>query len=407
MPDVVAAREVPPRGSRSRRRVRVALLGCTGSIGAATLAVLRRAGEEFELYGVSARSRLEGVLRCCHEFRPQRVVLAEERGAEHVAGSTAGCRVEAGEAALADLASDPQVDVVVNALVGAVGLVPTIRALEAGKRVALANKEALVTGGVLVRAALRQGGGELIPVDSEHSSLFQLLEGRPAHDVRRVVLTASGGPFRGRTREELADVTVEQAMTHPTWSMGPKITVDSATLANKGLELIEAHVLFELPYSAISVVIHPQSVVHGMVELVDGSFLAHLGRPTMELPVQYALTYPRRLPLPPARISLRELGTLTFEAADEEAFPALALARRAGEAGGTAPAVYNAANEVANLAFREGRIGFNEIPEVLEQALDSVPVDPLHEIADVIDADRRARAAAQEWVESARLVRKS
>jgi 1-deoxy-D-xylulose-5-phosphate reductoisomerase len=312
-----------------------------------------------------------------------------------------------GDAALADLASDPEVDVVVNALVGAVGLLPTLRALEAGKRVALANKEALVMGGALVRRALEAGGGRLLPVDSEHSSLFQLLEGRPRDEVRRLVLTASGGPFRGRSRHELDGVSVGEALAHPTWSMGPKVTVDSATLANKGLELIEAHVLFDVPYDAISVVIHPQSVVHGLVELADGSLLAHLGRPTMEIPVQYALTWPARAALPLAPLSLRELGSLTFEAADEAAFPALRLARRAGEAGGTAPAVFNAANEIANQAFREGRIGFNDIPDLLEHALERVPADPVEDVADVLRADRRARAAAWRRIESATLSRES
>lgn len=385
---------------------RVALLGCTGSIGAAVLSVLRRMRGEFELHGVSARSRLEELGACCREFRPRHVVVGDAKSA-HGFVVDGNCRIECGAEALAALAADPEVDVVVNALVGAVGLLPTLAALEAGKRVALANKEALVMGGSLVRRALERGAGELIPVDSEHSALFQLLDGRPREEVRRLVLTASGGPFRGRTREELASVTPEEALVHPVWAMGPKITVDSASLANKGLEIIEAHVLFELPYAAIAVVIHPQSVVHGLVELCDGSLLAHLGQPTMELPVQYALTYPRRLPSATPALSLAELGGLTFEEADEAAFPALALARSAGEAGGTAPAVYNAANEVANLAFREGRIGFNEIPGVLEQALERVPVEAVNDVEDVIRADRRARAAAREWVESATFVRKS
>ena len=387
--------------------VRVALLGCTGSIGSATLAVLRRLGPDYVLHGVSARTRVDALLGCCGEFAPRRVVLGDA-GAAAAYREAGGCgEVSWGEAALAELASDPEVDVVVNGLVGAVGLLPTLRALDAGKRVALANKEALVMGGTLVRRSLDAGGGRLLPVDSEHSSLFQLLEGRPRDDVRRLVITASGGPFRGRSRHDLEGVSVEEALAHPTWSMGPKVTVDSATLANKGLELIEAHVLFDVPYEAISVVIHPQSIVHGLVELADGSLLAHLGRPTMELPVQYALTWPARAPLPIPPLSLRELGSLTFESADEEAFPALRLARRAGEAGGTAPAVFNAANEVANQAFREGRIGFNDIPDLLEHALEQVPPDPVEEVADVLRADRRARAAAWQRIESATLSRES
>ncbi|HEY7460413.1 MAG TPA: 1-deoxy-D-xylulose-5-phosphate reductoisomerase [Gemmatimonadota bacterium] len=405
-----ALHAVPSRSDGApglERPRRVALLGCTGSVGAAALAVLRRLGPGFELYAVSARSRLEALLACSREFRPRRVVLCEPAAARGYAAAGGCGDVSVGDEALADLAADPAVDIVVNALVGSVGLLPTLRALEAGKRVALANKEALVMGGGLVRRALERGGGELIPVDSEHSSLFQLLEGRPASQVRRLVLTASGGPFRGRTRAELAGVTVDEALAHPTWSMGPKVTVDSATLANKGLEIIEAHVLFDVPYPAISVVIHPQSVVHGLVELADGSFLAHLGRPTMELPVQYALTYPERMELPPARLSLRELGSLSFEAADESAFPALALARAAGEAGGTCPAVFNAANEAANLAFREGRIGFGEIHDVLAHALEQVTPEPVHEVADVLRADMAGRSAAWRWVENATLARKS
>ncbi len=386
---------------------RVVLLGCTGSIGAAALAVLRRLGCRYELYGVSARSRVDALLACCREFRPRRIVLCDAAAADRFTAAGGCGAVSTGDQALAELAADPEVDVVVNALVGAVGLLPTLRALEAGKRVALANKEALVMGGPLVRRALGRGGGELIPVDSEHSALFQLLEGHPLAEVRRLVLTASGGPFRGRTREELAGVTVDEALAHPTWSMGPKVTVDSATLANKGLEIIEAHVLFEVPYAAISVVIHPQSVVHGLVELVDGSLLAHLSRPTMELPMQYALTYPERAEVPPARLSLAEMSRLTFEVADETSFPALALARAAGEAGGTCPAVFNAANETANLAFREGRIGFNEIPDVLEHTLERVPPEPVDEVADVAHADAAARAAAWSWVENATLARKS
>jgi 1-deoxy-D-xylulose-5-phosphate reductoisomerase len=387
--------------------VRVALLGCTGSIGAATLAVLRRLAPEYVLHGVSARTRVDSLLGCCREFAPRRVVLGDAAAAAAFR-EAGGCgEVAWGETALGELAADPEVDVVVNALVGAVGLLPTLRALDAGKRVALANKEALVMGGELVRRSLERGGGRLLPVDSEHSSLFQLLDGRPRGEVRRLVLTASGGPFRGRSRHELDAVSVEEALAHPTWSMGPKVTVDSATLANKGLELIEAHVLFDVPYAAISVVIHPQSIVHGLVELADGSLLAHLGRPTMEIPVQYALTWPARAPLPHAPLSLRELGSLTFEAADEGAFPALRLARHAGETGGTAPAVFNAANEVANDAFREGRIGFNDIPDLLEHALDRVPAGPVEDVADVLRADGRARAAVRGRIESATLSRES
>jgi 1-deoxy-D-xylulose-5-phosphate reductoisomerase len=400
-----------PRAPSARRTgdrpARVALLGCTGSIGAATLAVLRRLAGRFELHGVSARTSVEALLACCGEFRPRRVVLGDDESADRYAAAGGCGQVSVGEAGLAELAADPEVDVVVNALVGAVGLLPTLRALECGKRVALANKEALVMGGALVRRALEQGGAELVPVDSEHSSLFQLLDGRPRAEVRRLVLTASGGPFRGRSREELVAVTVDEALAHPTWRMGPKVTVDSATLANKGLELIEAHVLFDVPYARLSVVLHPQSVVHALVELADGSFLAHLGRPTMELPVQYALTYPERAELPEARLSLSRLGSLTFEAADEAVFPALALARRAGEAGGTWPAVYNAANETANLAFREGLIGFTEIPDVLRHTLDRVPPEPVRDVADVVRADGAARAEARRLVERRTLARKS
>ena len=296
--------------------------------------------------------------------------------------------------ALAALAALPEVDIVLNAVVGFAGLPATVAALEAGKRLALANKESLIAAGPVVAQARAAGGGEIVPVDSEHSAIYQALRAGPPGFVRRILLTASGGPFRGRSRAELERVGVADALAHPTWSMGPKITVDSSTLMNKGLEVIEARELFGLGLDRIEVVVHPQSVVHGMVEFCDGSTVAQLSMPDMRLPIAYALSAPGRVAQAVGVIDWARLGTLTFEAPDLDAFPCLRLAYRAAAAGGDAPAVLNAANEVAVAAFLDGRLSWRGIAEVVEEALDGCPTGNLVSLSDVVEADSHGRACA-------------
>ena len=327
--------------------------------------------------------------------RPRRAVLCDDRLAVPDAAGTAAWA--SGREALLEIASDPDVDVVLNALVGAAGLEPSLRALEAGHRLALANKESLVAGGPLVLDAARRAGGEIVPIDSEHSAILQCLEGQDTAGVHRVVLTASGGPFRGRNSEELCLVRPEEALRHPTWDMGAKITIDSATLANKALEVIEAHFLYGLEYDSIETVIHPQSVIHSFVEFVDGSVLAQLGFPTMELPILYALSYPERVDdgalrsYDPVRSS-----PLSFEEIDREAFPMFGLGEEAGRRGGCVPAVYNASNEVAVRAFLEERIRFPEIAVVVDAAMNGVGSESIRDMDDVIAADHAARVLAAE-----------
>ena len=338
---------------------RVALLGATGSIGRQAIEVVA-AHPELELCALqSGATPLDG--------------LASEHGVE--------------------LLERCEPDVVLNAIVGFAGVGATLWALEHGVTLALANKESLVAAGELAIAARGRGDGLLLPVDSEHSALWQCLEGRAAESVAGLVLTASGGPFRGRSRSELLDVTPAEALAHPTWNMGPKITVDSATLANKGLELIEARWLFDVRYDHIEVVVHPTSVVHALVRFRDGALLAHVGLPDMRMPISFALTYPDRASTQVPQLDLAGLD-LSFQAPDTDAFPMLSLARAAGERGGTAPCAFNAANEVAVAAFLEGRIGFLDIAAVVEEALARVPAEPVESLEQVLDADRRARAAA-------------
>ena len=348
---------------------RIALLGASGSIGRQALEVID-ANEGLELCALASGSKdIEG--------------LAEARGVRH--------RQSGGDLARLLEASEP--DLVLNAVVGFAGVSATLWALQHGIDLALANKESLVAAGELATAAWREGGGRLLPVDSEHSAVFQCLEGHDAAGVDSVVLTASGGPFRGRTREELADVTRDEALAHPTWSMGPKITVDSATLANKGLELIEAHFLFDLEYDRIEVVVHPRSIVHAVVRFRDGGSLAHLGYPDMRVPISYALTYPERrpTPLPPLDLTTADLR---FEAPDEETFRLLPLAREAGRRGGPYPCAYNAANEVAVNAFLEGRLPFLGIAEVVEDALETLDASSPRDLDDLVALDAGARQLA-------------
>lgn len=362
---------------------RVLVLGCTGSIGVQALQVID-AAPDLAACGLACGRRVD--------------VMAEQaaaHGVVHTASADGGGTVPH-DPDLAALIEACEPDLVLNALVGAAGLRPTLAALERGIPVALANKESLVAGGDLVAAARARTGAALLPVDSEHSALFQLLEGVPDERVATAILTASGGPFRGRTADELEGVTRRDALRHPTWEMGEKITVDSATLMNKGLEVIEAHHLFGLGYDAIEVIVHPQSLVHAMVRLDDGSVLSHCGPPDMRVPIGYALRHPAP---PPAREPMDLVGVhLDFAAPDECAFPSLGLARAAGREGGTAPTVLNAANEVAVAAFLEERIGFMDIPRVVEASLGAVPAEPATTLATVEDADRRARAAAADAV---------
>jgi 1-deoxy-D-xylulose-5-phosphate reductoisomerase len=352
----------------------VTVLGATGSIGRRTLDLITTFPDQFRVGGLAARgSDVALVAEQVRAHRPAAVALLDRAAVDRLARELGSPRPEllGGPEGLATLAADVPADVVVSALVGAAGLVPTLGAIRAGRTIALANKETLVMAGALMTRAAREHGVRLLPVDSEHSALFQCLAGAAPREVRRLVLTASGGPFRGWSRAALDGVTVEQALRHPTWRMGAKITIDSATLMNKGLEVLEAHWLFGVPFERIDVVVHPQSIVHSMVEFVDRSVLAQLGMPDMGIPILYALTYPDRLPCPAPPLDLVGLGSLTFEAPDEAAFPCLALARHAGRAGRAAPLVLNAANEVAVAGFLAGRCGFMEVPRLIGEALDA------------------------------------
>lgn len=374
------------------------VLGATGSIGAQTLEVADHLGRQVAV--VAARRPSPDLAEIAKRYPDAEVVVAGGSGEERDAfRRQLGREVAFGSEAVLAAASRSG-SVVVNGIVGAVGLRATVAALEAGNRVALANKESLVAGGPVVTAALAAHGGELIPVDSEHSALYQCLQGESRDSVSRLILTASGGPFRGRDRESLAEVTPEEALRHPTWDMGPRITVDSATMFNKGLEVIEAHHLFGVDYDHIEVVVHPESTLHSAVEFVDGSWKGHIGHPDMRVPIQYALTAPDRAPSPAPAFDVIGL-TLAFEAHDRGAFPAIDLAYRAGRTGGSAPAVLNAADEIAVEAFLQGRLGFLGITEVVAQALESVEWRALETVDDVVDADREAREVAASLVAGA------
>ncbi len=373
----------PPAARRG-----VALLGSTGSIGTSALRVLARQRDRFRVVALTAHRNTALLAEQAAVTAPELVGIVEPEAGAPVPG---GWRT--GAAALVEAATHPSADVVLNAVVGAAGLRATLAALAAGRRVALANKESLVVGGPLVTECARRGGGELVPVDSEHSAILQCIAGRPGQEVRRLVLTASGGPFRTWSDERLAAATVADALKHPTWSMGRKITVDSATLANKALEIIEAHFLFGVPYDRIAVVVHPQSVVHSFVEFCDGSVLAQMGQPSMELPILYALTHPDRVPdAGVAPFDPVALGPLAFEAVRADSFPMLGLGVAAGRRGGAAPAVYNAANEEAVAQFLDGRIGFAAIAAAVESALAAHADAPGATLDDLLAADAAARA---------------
>jgi 1-deoxy-D-xylulose-5-phosphate reductoisomerase len=373
------------------------VLGATGSVGRQTLAVADHLG--CQVVGVAARRGSEQLLEVARARPEVLVAVAAPTNSEREMFAAAlGARVRFGPESLVEMAATSGT-IVVNGIVGAVGLPVSVAALEAGNRLALANKESLVAGGPVVAAALERGGGELIPVDSEHSALHQCLVGEDLAGVRRMVLTASGGPFRGMSVGQLAEVTVEQALDHPTWKMGPRITVDSATLMNKAFEVIEAHYLFGLGYDVIDVVVHPQSIVHALVEFVDGSLKAHLGDPDMRVPIQYALTAPGRAPGLADTFTLAGRD-LTFESPDLDAFPCLRLGYEAGRAGGSATTTLNAADEIAVHAFLDRKIGFSSIPIVVERTLEAVGVSALTTVDDVMAVDRESRAVATGYLGS-------
>ena len=369
---------------------RIIVLGSTGSIGTQALEVIADS-EDLELVGLAAERSFETLIEQAERAGVQRLALSDERAAARAAEAWTGGEVLAGAEGLLRLITDTLADLVLNALVGSAGLGPTIATLGEGIDLALANKESVVVGGELVTALAEATGARIVPVDSEHSALFQLLAAERPGTVDRLVLTASGGPFRGLGTSELSDVSPAAALEHPTWRMGGKISVDSATLMNKGLELIEAHHLFGFPLEQIDVVVHPQSIVHALVRLNDGASLAHLGHPDMRVPISYALHYPERVDVPVLPLDLAAVGSLTFERPDEETFACLRLAREAAHAGGTAPCVLNAANEVAVEAFLAGRLAFLGVAEVVERALEALPAEPVRHFSDLYRADRAAR----------------
>jgi 1-deoxy-D-xylulose-5-phosphate reductoisomerase len=373
---------------------KVLILGSTGSIGTQALEVIRRSNA-LQAVGLAAGSSWETVVEQAREHGVPTIALADEKAAERAGGSWSG-RVLSGEEGIRELIVSSGADLVLNSIVGAAGLGSTIVALTEGIDVGLANKESLVLGGELVMALAEATGARLLPVDSEHSALFQLIGGEAPGTVERLVLTASGGPFRGR--DDLAEVSVADALAHPTWRMGGRITIDSATLMNKGFEAIEAHHLFAVPYERIEVVVHPQSLVHSLIHLNDGSSLAHLGYPDMRVPISYALHYPERADVDVPRLDLAAAGSLTFEQPDFETFACLRLALEAGRAGGTAPTVLNAADEVAVAAFLEERIPFTAIPAVIERVLEEMPTRGVSHFDDLFAADAEARERSQEQV---------
>jgi 1-deoxy-D-xylulose-5-phosphate reductoisomerase len=378
---------------------KVSILGATGSVGRSTLDLIEQSPADYEVIALTAGANVEALANAARRTKAKLAVIADPNLLPELHSSLAGtgCQSAAGAEALTEAAAG-EAEWVMAAIVGCAGLVPAMAAVEAGKTVALANKEALVTAGSLMTDAAKRTGATLLPVDSEHNAIFQCLGGRGADHVSRLVLTASGGPFRTASAAQMQSASPAQAVAHPNWSMGAKISVDSATLMNKGLELIEAHHLFELPSRQIDVVVHPQSVIHSMVEFIDGSVLAQLGSADMRIPIAYALGWPERIPSGAERLDLLKVRQLDFEEPDLERFPALKLARQAMEEGGSAPAVLNAANEVAVAAFLRGSIGFSEIARLVEDALQGARPDAPTSIEDVIAIDRSTRRDAEALV---------
>jgi len=382
------------------QRRKLAILGSTGSIGRHTLDIVSRFPERFEVVALAAGENVSLLLEQAQRFRPRLISCKNEALAQRIkAQLPPGVSLRTGKEGALAVATHPEAELVVSAMVGAVGLLPTYEAIQAGKHIALANKETLVMAGPLVMKRAREKGVQILPVDSEHSAIFQALKAGRKEEVARLILTASGGPFRTRPKETFAQVTPQEALKHPNWQMGAKITIDSATLMNKGLEVIEARFLFDLPEERIEVKIHPQSIVHSLVEFIDGSVVAQLGLPDMRIPIAYALAYPERLPLGLPRLDLVQASPLTFEEPDEEKFPCLKLAYEALRRGGTAPAVLNAANEEAVAAFLRGHLRFDQIPELISRVLESVESGPLNSLEDVLEADVFARIQAQRILE--------
>jgi len=375
---------------------KIAILGATGSIGKSTLDLVERSPERFEVSAVTAATNVEALADIVRRTGAKLAVVADESRYNDLAELLVGtnCRAAAGSGALIEAAA-ADADLVIAAIVGCAGLEPVMGAVEAGRTVALANKEALVTAGALMTDAARASGATLLPIDSEHNAIFQCLAGSRSADVSRLILTASGGPFRSASAETIRSATPAQAVAHPNWSMGAKISVDSATMMNKGLELIEAHYLFGLPSERIDILVHPQSVVHSMVEFVDGSVLAQLGTADMRIPIAYALAWPERMATPAQKLDLAAIARLEFEAPDFDRFPALRLAREALEEGGAAPVVLNAANEIAVAGFLAGRLGFADIARVVHEALMANDYDMPRSISDVMEIDRVTRERAE------------
>jgi 1-deoxy-D-xylulose-5-phosphate reductoisomerase len=380
----------------------LAVLGATGSVGGSTLDVAARHPGRYRIFALTAHTAVQPLLELCQRYKPRYAVLSGTAPDEALARrfALAGCELLFGAAGLERIASDPQCRVVMAAIVGAAGLPATLAAARAGKRILLANKEALVMAGHLFMRTARQAGAELLPIDSEHNAVFQCLSGNSRQDVRRIVLTASGGPFRSVPAEKLVAVTPAQACAHPNWVMGPKISVDSATMMNKGLEVIEARWLFDLPPERIEIVVHPQSIVHSLVEYVDGSIIAQMSNPDMRVPIAHALGFPERIDSGARALDLGAIGQLSFERADVARFPCVRLAYEALNAGGTAPAILNAANESAVEAFLAGRLAFTGIARVIEQTLAEVAASSAEDLATILSADADARRAAQARIET-------
>ncbi|GAA3406585.1 1-deoxy-D-xylulose-5-phosphate reductoisomerase [Paenibacillus hodogayensis] len=377
---------------------RVSLLGSTGSVGTQTLDVISRYPDKYEVVALAAGHNTQLLIEQAERFRPKLVSVATKELAMQVSAHLpAGTALLYGEEGLIETAAGNEADIVVTAIVGSQGLKPTLAAIEAGKHIGLANKETLVSGGHLVTEAAARKGVKLLPVDSEHSAIFQCLNGEPASAIRKIVLTASGGSFRDRTRDQLRGVSVQEALAHPNWSMGAKVTIDSATMVNKGLEVIEAHWLFGLPFDQIEVVIHQESIIHSFVEFVDRSVIAQMGMPDMRVPIQYALTYPERFVSPAASLDLTELGKLHFSKMDFERFPCLRMAYESGRAGGSTPAVFNAANEIAVSRFVAGEIEFLDIENTIESVLDLHTTIASPTLEQIGEADAWARQMAGDY----------
>ena len=381
---------------------RIAILGSTGSIGKNALRVIDSLGPEYEIIALSAHSKVELLAEQAMRYKPEFVAITNSDYAEELRDFIGDLDVEilAGSDGLIKIAELQDVDIVLTAVVGAAGLPAVLAAAKKGKRLAIANKEPLVIAGELLRHAIEKNGGVILPVDSEHSAIFQAMQSGSKEEINKIILTASGGPFRQANHEDIQNVTLEQALAHPVWEMGPKITIDSATMMNKAFEIIEAHWLFDIPVEKIEVLIHPESIVHSIVEFVDGSMIAQLGEPDMCLPIQYALTYPRRVAGIARALHLEEVGKLTFEKPNLETFRALSLGYEVAKAGGTAPVVFNAANEAAVKEFLAGRIKFVNIVEIIEHCLDRHNIKPTVSLGEVLEADAWARREVMEFAYS-------